>query len=129
MIEKFSWAQFSMGSPDSIKEPVFSEPWEADTFAMLVALEKQNLISWSEWADELGAEIKGNSASVDTGAEYYVHVLGALEKLLVKKRVISTQGLAQYKAGWARVAKRTPHGKPMELKAEDLTPSDPVDPT
>ena len=89
MIEKFSWAQFSMGSPDSIKDPVFSEPWEADTFAMLVALEKQNLISWSEWADELGAEIKGNSASVDTGAEYYVHVLGALEKLLVKKRIVS----------------------------------------
>ena len=77
MIEKLSWAQFSMGSPDSIKDPVFSEPWEADTFAMLVALEKRNLISWSEWADELGAEIKGNSASVDTGAEYDIHVLGA----------------------------------------------------
>jgi nitrile hydratase accessory protein len=118
-----------MGSPDSIKEPVFSEPWEADTFAMLVTLEKQNLISWPEWADELGAEIKRSSTSTDTGADYYVHVLSALEKLLVKKRVISTQGLAQYKAGWARVAKRTPHGKPMELKAEDLTPSDPVDPT
>jgi nitrile hydratase accessory protein len=118
-----------MGSPDSIKDPVFSEPWEADTFAMLVTLEKQNLISWPEWADELGAEIKRSSTSIDTGADYYVHVLSALEKLLVKKRVISTQGLAQYKAGWARVAKRTPHGKPMELKAEDLTQSDPVDPT
>jgi nitrile hydratase accessory protein len=129
MSDDFSWIQSSMGSPDSIKEPVFSEPWEADTFAMLVTLEKQNLISWPEWADELGAEIKRSSTSTDTGADYYVHVLSALEKLLVKKRVISTQGLAQYKAGWARVAKRTPHGKPMELKAEDLTPSDPVNPT
>ena len=44
MSDDFSWIQFSMGSPDSIKEPVFSEPWEADTFAMLVTLEKQNLI-------------------------------------------------------------------------------------
>lgn len=125
MIKKFSWVEFSMGSPDSIKDPVFSEPWEADTFAMLVTLEKQNLISWPEWADELGAEIKGNSASVDTGGEYYVHVLGALEKLLVKKGIVSIQGLEQYRAGWDRVAKRTPHGEPMELMADDLTPSDP----
>ena len=124
MSDDFSWIQFSMGSPDSIKEPVFSEPWEADTFAMLVTLEKQNLISWPEWADELGAEIKQSSTSTDTGADYYVHVLSALEKLLVKKRIVSTQGLEQYQAGWARVAERTPHGEPMELMADDLMPTD-----
>ncbi len=120
MTDGFSWSQFAKGSPNSIKDPVFSEPWEADTFAMLVGLEKAGVISWSEWADELGAEIKRNLSHADTGADYYIYVLSALENILIKKNIVSTQMIEQYQAGWARVAKRTPHGEPMELMKEDL---------
>ena len=124
MSDDFSWELFSIGSPDSIKDPAFSEPWEANTFAMLVSLEKRGLITWSEWADELAAEIKFDASHLDTGVDYYVYVLSALEKLLIKKNIISIQGLEQYQAGWTRVAERTPHGQPMELIEDDLNPSD-----
>ncbi|MDA1332366.1 MAG: nitrile hydratase accessory protein [Proteobacteria bacterium] len=124
MSDHFSWVDFSKGSPDSIKHPVFSEPWEADTFAMLVALEKLGLITWLEWAEVLGAEIKCGSSENDTGADYYLHVLSALENLLNRKNIVSNELLKQYQAGWARVADRTPHGQPLELTLDDLTQSD-----
>mgnify|MGYP005675245361 FL=1 len=122
MSDDFSWYPFSMDSPDSIKDPVFSEPWEADTFAMLVTLEKTGLISWSEWADELGSEIKCSSTYADTGTDYYIYVLSALENLLIRKNIVSAQMIKQYQAGWGRVAERTPHGQPMELMTDDLNP-------
>ena len=120
MSDRFSWVDFSAGSPDAIKDPVFSEPWEADIFAMLVALEKQGLFSWSEWGDALGAEILVNSSLSDRGTDYYIHVLTALEKILASKQVVPEDLLKQYQVGWARVAERTPHGQPLELTEEDL---------
>jgi nitrile hydratase accessory protein len=120
MSNPFSWADFSQGSPDAVKDPIFSEPWEADTFAMLVALEKQGLFSWSEWGDALGAEIKAKSSVSDTGADYYRYVLTALENILAKKEIVPDGLLKQYQAGWANVAERTPHGQPLELTEDDL---------
>ena len=38
--------------------PVFREPWEAQAFAMALALQKRGLFSWGEWASVLGEEIK-----------------------------------------------------------------------
>ena len=37
--------------------PVFREPWEAQAFAMTVALYRRGLFSWPEWAAALAAEI------------------------------------------------------------------------
>ena len=34
-------------------EPVFREPWEAQAFAMTLALYERGLFTWTEWAAAL----------------------------------------------------------------------------
>ena len=43
--------------PKNSEGPVFSEPWEAQVFAITIQLYEQGLFEWGEWVDFLGAEI------------------------------------------------------------------------
>ena len=49
--------------------PVFREPWEAQAFAMALALHARGLFTWNEWAAMLADEIKRAQAAgdADTG--------------------------------------------------------------
>ena len=102
--------------------PVFHEPWEAQAFAMTLALHERGLFTWKEWAETLGAEIKRAQAAgdPDTGETYYLHWLNALEKLVAEKGVASTQTLHRYRDAWDHACDRTPHGKPIELRPDDF---------
>jgi len=102
--------------------PVFLEPWEAQAFAMALALHERGLFTWSEWAQTLGEEIKRAQAAgdPDTGETYYRHWLNALECMLADKGIATESTLQRYQAAWDRAADRTPHGAPIELKPEDL---------
>ena len=75
--------------PRDADGPVFREPWEAQAFAMTLALHERGLFSWSEWAAALAAEIKRaqGAGDPDTGETYYSHWLAALEKLVADKGV------------------------------------------
>ena len=103
--------------------PTFREPWEAQAFAMTVALYRRGLFSWPEWAATLAAEIKRAQAAgdPDTGETYYRHWLAALERLVAEKGVTDKASLQRYRDAWDHAADRTPHGQPIELKAEDFT--------
>src|SRR5438034_10107526 len=103
--------------------PVFHEPWEAQAFAMTLALYRRGLFTWPEWAAALGAEIKRAQAAgdPDTGGTYYRHWLAALEGLVAAKGIADAAALARYRDAWDHAADRTPHGQPIELKAEDFT--------
>jgi nitrile hydratase accessory protein len=102
--------------------PVFREPWEAQAFALAVALHERGLFSWSEWAQALGAEIKQaqQAGDPDTGETYYLHWLAALERLVAAKGVASPETLTRYRDAWDHAADRTPHGAPIELRPEDF---------
>ena len=102
--------------------PVFREPWEAHAFAMALALYDRGLFAWTEWAAKLGEEIKRAQAAgdPDTGETYYRHWLATLERIVAEKGVTTAQALTQHYDAWERAAHRTPHGKPIELKAEDF---------
>jgi nitrile hydratase accessory protein len=102
--------------------PVFREPWEAQAFAMALALHERGVFTWSEWAEALGAEIKRAQAAgdPDTGETYYRHWLATLEGLVARKGVASSDVLHRYRNAWDHAADRTPHGKPIELKPEDF---------
>jgi nitrile hydratase accessory protein len=102
--------------------PVFREPWEAQAFAMALALHERGLFTWQEWAATLAEEIKRAQASgdPDSGETYYRHWLNALERLVAAKGVTDATALARYRDAWDRAADRTPHGTPIELKAEDF---------
>jgi nitrile hydratase accessory protein len=110
------------GIPCDDDGPVFREPWEAQAFAMALALHEGGLFTWSEWADALAREIKRAQASgdPDTGETYYRHWLATLEHLVAAKGVVTSNTLRLTRDAWDRASDRTPHGAPIELKPEDF---------
>jgi nitrile hydratase accessory protein len=110
------------GIPQDANGPVFREPWEAHAFAMALALHDRGLFAWTEWAARLGEEIKRAQAAGDpgTGETYYLHWLATLERIVAQKGATTSQALAQHYEAWERAARRTPHGTPIELRAEDF---------
>jgi nitrile hydratase accessory protein len=108
--------------PCDAEGPVFREPWEAQAFAMALALHERGVFTWPEWAETLGAQIKRAQAGgdPDTGETYYRHWLATLETLVAAKGVATSEALARYRDAWDHAADRTPHGKPIELRAEDF---------
>lgn len=109
------------GIPCGAEGPVFKEPWEAQAFAIAVALQQRGVFTWGEWANLIGEEIRKAQAAgdPDTGATYYSHWLATLERIVVLKGAANVDLLTRTKAAWHHAAERTPHGAPMEL-----TPSD-----
>ncbi len=69
--------------------PVFREPWEAQAFALVVALHQAGHFTWPEWVATISAEIRQAQADgdPDLGQTYYRHWLAALEKIMVAKRL------------------------------------------
>src|SRR5947208_15338754 len=108
--------------PRDAEGPVFREPWEAQAFAMALALHERRLFTWPEWAATLADEIKRAQAAgdPDTGETYYRHWLNALERIVAAKGVADPRTLAPYPDAWDRAAERTPLGTPIALKPEDL---------
>jgi nitrile hydratase accessory protein len=108
--------------PQDVQGPVFREPWEAQAFAMTLALHKAGLFAWTEWATTLGEEIKKAQAAgdPDTGDTYYHHWLAALERIVAEKGVTTREILVHHYHAWEHAAVRTPHGTPIELKPEDF---------
>jgi nitrile hydratase accessory protein len=110
------------GIPCGADGPVFREPWEAQAFAMALALHERGLFSWPEWAAVLAEEIKRAQAAgdPDTGETYYRHWLAALERLVAEKGAADPKALARTSDAWKHAARRTPHGSPIELTPEDF---------
>jgi nitrile hydratase accessory protein len=110
------------GIPRDENGPVFRAPWEAHAFAMALALHEKNFFAWTEWSAMLGEEIKKAQAAgdPDTGETYYRHWLATLERMVAAKGATSAQTLEQHYQAWESAMRRTPHGKPIELRAEDF---------
>ena len=110
------------GIPRDDDGPVFREPWEAQAFAMALALHERGLFTWTEWAAALAEQIKRAQADgdPDTGETYYRHWLATLERLVAAKGVATSETLHRYRDAWDHAADRTPHGAPIELTPEDL---------
>jgi len=110
------------GIPCDAEGPVFREPWEAQAFAMALALHARGLFTWPQWAATLGEEIRRAQAAgdPDTGETYYHHWLATLERLVAEKGVATREMLARYHDAWDHAADRTPHGQPIELTPADF---------
>jgi nitrile hydratase accessory protein len=98
------------------EDPVFRAPWEAQAFALTVALHDNGLFSWKEWAAELGAVI-GDDAGRSAPEDYYHLWLDALERMVARKSLISSVEIAKRHEEWETAAATTPHGKPILLSA------------
>ena len=109
--------------PCDAEGPVFREPWEAQAFAMALMLHERGVFTWNEWAETLGAEIRRAQAAgdPDTGDTYYHHWLATLERLVAATGVATPDLLHRTRDAWDHAADRTPHGKPIVLRAEDFS--------
>lgn len=110
------------GQPLQGGEPVFAEPWQAQAFAITLALHRRGLFSWPQWAEALSRQIAAAQAAgdADLGDTYYHHWLAALETLVASQGASSADELARTRDAWAHAAERTPHGQPIELRAGDF---------
>jgi len=97
--------------------PVFSEPWQAQAFALAVKLSELGHFTWTEWAAVLADELKSGAArgEADDGSRYYHCWLAALERLVIAKQLSDSSTLLERKEAWADAFRRTPHGMPVEL--------------
>ena len=110
------------GIPRDVDGPVFREPWEAQAFAMALALHQRGFFTWTKWAATLADEIKRAQVAgdPDAGETYYLHWLATLERLVAENGVASGETLGRYRDAWNRAAGRTPHGRPIELSPDDF---------
>ena len=110
------------GIPQGADGPVFREPWEAQSFAMALALHQSGLFSWGEWAAMLADEIERaqSRGDPDTGETYYRHWQATLERIVAARGVTDPAAIARHSNAWSHAAKRTPHGMPIALRAEDF---------
>lgn len=103
------------GLPKDAQGPTFSEPWQAQAFALAVRLHAEGAFAWNEWAAALSCELARHPD--DDGSLYYVHWVGALETLTTERGLLTVADLSSRKNAWADAYRHTPHGKPVELLA------------
>jgi nitrile hydratase accessory protein len=110
------------GLPRDDGGPVFRAPWQAQAFALTLALYERGLFTWTEWAKALALRIQAEPAqdSEDTNDAYYRQWLAALEDLVAAKGASSPEELQRYQHAWEQAAQRTAHGQPIELRASDF---------
>lgn len=108
--------------PRDTDGPVFREPWEAQSFAMAVALHDRGVFTWPQWSVILGDEIKRAQAAgdPDTGENYYRHWQSALERIVAESGLTDRDSLTRYRDAWDHAADRTPNGSPIVLTPEDF---------
>ena len=113
-----------LGAPMKEREPVFAEPWQAQAFALTLELSARGYFTWPEWAARLGEALKEAAGAspqrrgaLDEGAQYYRCWVTALERLAAEKGLCDPQSLRERRHAWSEAYRRTPHGKPVVLKA------------
>jgi len=102
--------------------PVFAEPWQAQAFAMTLALHEAGRFTWAEWVEVFSDEIKraGSAGDPDRGDAYYHHWLNALERIAADKGLAPTPLRDDVRVAWDEAAHATPHGLPIALRPDIL---------
>ncbi len=114
------------GLPRDEQGLIFRSPWEAQAFALALALHERGAFSWTEWAAALTAAIRRAQAAgdPDSGDTYYQHWLDALERLVIAKGLADVDRLHALECAWQAAAERTPHGLPIELSTAEKALAD-----
>jgi nitrile hydratase accessory protein len=107
--------------PHDEEGPIFRAPWEAQSFAMAVALHALGYFAWSEWTETLSRTIHDaqEAGDMDLGDTYYEHWLNALEEIVSQKELVTRSSLASRREQWRLAASLTPHGHPILLETAE----------
>lgn len=97
-----------MNRPDA----PFQEPWQAQLFALTVALNEAGHFTWPEWTAVFGPRVQ------HAGAEEYWQIWSeALVALLEARGIAGAGEVRALTERWQAAARATPHGKPILLSA------------
>lgn len=105
-----------MSPPDALPPdgPAFAAPWQAEVFALTVALNEAGHVDWSDWAARFAA--RRAEAPRDDAADYYDHWLATLEAVVVDTGLAAAGDITSLAAAWGRAAAATPHGVAVRLE-------------
>lgn len=96
-------------------EAPFDEPWQAQLFAMTVALNETGAFTWSDWAAAFGPRVQ------DASADAYWNIWSeTLVALLDAAGIAGTNEIRALTERWQAAARNTPHGQPILLSAAEL---------
>lgn len=109
-----------MNAPEAA---AFQEPWQAQAFALAVALHERGAFTWAEWSAKFAVTIRIANAYDGGGAAYYQCWLRTLEQLVAEKELLAANALSTRKEAWRRAAHATPHGSPIVLENDPLAHS------
>ena len=93
-------------------EAPFDEPWQAQLFALTVALNEAGHFSWPEWAAVFGPKVQAAPAS-----EYWHIWSDALAALMHQRGIAEPAHIETLTRRWQAAARATPHGEPIHLGA------------
>lgn len=95
----------------------FDEPWQAELFALTLALSDAGHFSWPDWTQAFGATLAchGREHALDGSADYYRAWLETLETLLDQQGLAPTPEAHITRAAWEKAYRTTPHGLPVRL--------------
>ena len=99
----------------------FDDPWQAQLFALTVALSEAGHFTWARWAQAFGATLKRHGAgrALDGSADYYAAWLETLETLLDQSGLAPLAAAALVKHRWEAAYLSAPHGQPVLLADQD----------
>ncbi len=103
--------------PASAEHP-FEQPWQAQLFALTVALNEAGHFGWPDWAERF-SERRAEALRADA-SDYFDHWLDVFEGYLGELGLAEEAELAEMTAAWRRAADATPHGVVLSLENDPL---------
>ncbi|MEL6915511.1 MAG: nitrile hydratase accessory protein [Pseudomonadota bacterium] len=94
-------------------ERPFDAPWQAQAFALAVALQEAGVVSAGDWARTLGAALAGETRSGNEA--YWKAWLRALEALLGAREIAGGEEISGLAAAWQEAARATSYGEVIAL--------------
>lgn len=95
----------------------FTEPWQAEALALVVALQEAGRISPDDWSATLSEEIENapSAGNPVDGTADHIHVLAALERLILARGLLGAEELGRRRNEWEEAYHLTLHGQPVVL--------------
>ena len=107
----------SPAAPPPAAPSQFDEPWQADLFALTVALNEAGHFGWPDWATAFGATLSahGRDRPLDGSADYFAAWLETLERVVAVRGLAAASDVDEIRIAWERAYLETPHGQPVRL--------------
>ena len=101
---------------ENTKDIIFSDPWQAELFAITLNLYQRGIFDWDDWTECLGRNLKsGKNKGKDDLTNYFSNWLYALEEKLLEKEVTEINKIKNIENAWRDALSKTPHGQKVKI--------------